>query len=70
MVDTTDAKSAHHDHEALKPKSVVLRYPKQFEIGMNVLQYFVLEDGNVPKDIAQSFNTSLLAYKQFKAEAI
>ena len=45
-------------------------YPKQFEIGMNVLQYFVFEDSNVPKDIAQSFNTSLAAYKQFKAEAI
>ena len=45
-------------------------YPKQYEIGMNVLQYFISEDSNVPKDIAVSFNSQLSSYKQFKAEAI
>ena len=45
-------------------------YPKQYEIGMNVLQYFIFEDSNVPKDIAVSFNSQLSSYKQFKAEAV
>ena len=45
-------------------------YPKQYEIGMNVLQYFVFEDSNELKDIAASFNSQLLSYKQFKAEAV
>ena len=37
-------------------------YPKQYEIGMNMLQYFVLEDNNVRKDIAVSFNSQLSSY--------
>ena len=34
-------------------------YPKQYEITTNILQYFIFEDGNVPKEIAQSFNSNL-----------
>ena len=45
-------------------------YPKQYEVGMNVLQYFIFEDSNVPKDIAQCFNSNFSLYKKFKAEAV
>ena len=45
-------------------------YPKQQEIAINILQYFIFEDSNVPKDIAQSFNSNLSDYKQFKTEAV
>jgi hypothetical protein len=44
-------------------------YPKCHEIGMNVLQYCIFEDKNVPKDIATQFNAQLSAYKKFKNDA-
>jgi hypothetical protein len=45
-------------------------YPKCHEIGMNLLQYFIFEDKNVPKDIAVHFNAQLSAYKKFKTDAV
>ena len=43
-------------------------YPKFFEVGLNVLQYFIFQDSNVPKDIAQTFNMYLAAYKKYKSQ--
>ena len=43
-------------------------HPKFFEIGLNVLQYFIFQDSNVPKDIAQTFNMNLAAYKKYKSQ--
>ena len=43
-------------------------YPKQYEIA--IMQYFIFEDSNVPKDIAQSFSSNLSQYKKFKSEAV
>ena len=45
-------------------------YPKQYEISMNIIQYFIFEDSNVPEDVAQSFSSNLSQYKKFKSEAV
>ena len=45
-------------------------YPKQYEINMNILQYFIFKDSNVPKDIAQSFYSKVSQYKQFKTDTV
>ena len=42
-------------------------YPRHHEMGLNVLQYYLFQDTNVPNDIAASFNAHLDAYKQFKS---
>ena len=39
-------------------------YPKCHEIGMNVLQYCIFEDKNVPKDIAAQFNAQQKVQKR------
>ena len=40
-------------------------YPKHWEIGMNMFQYFVFEDRNPLEDLSVSFNQVL---KQYKSE--
>ena len=45
-------------------------YPKHNEIGMNILQYFIFKDKNIPEDIAASFHAMLKYYKQYKSAAI
>lgn len=45
-------------------------YPKQFEVGLNMLQYFVFKDEHTPKDIAVTFNGLLSSYKKYKNEAV
>ena len=45
-------------------------YPKHNEIGMNIFQYFIFKDGNIPEDIAASFHAMLKYYKQYKSASI
>ena len=45
-------------------------YPKHNEIGMNILQYFIFKEKNIPEDIAASFRAMLKSYKQYKSAAI
>ena len=45
-------------------------YPKHNEIGMNILQYFIFKNKNIPEDIAVSFHAMLKSYKQHQSAAI
>ena len=45
-------------------------YPNCHEIGVNLLEYFIFEDKNVPKDISVHFDAQLSAYKKFKTDAM
>ena len=41
-------------------------YPRMQEIGLNVLQHYIIKDTNVPQDIANLFKSTMTSYRVSK----
>ena len=41
-------------------------YPRNYEIGLSIMQYYVFEDKHVPNDIAVTFNNVIETYQSYK----